>query len=188
MKPKKYRCIMADPPWPERGGGKIKRGADRHYPLMSVNDIRDLPVRWVADDNAHLYLWATNNFLADAMEVMKAWGFRYVTNIAWAKIKDGKEQFGLGQYFRGGHELCLFGVRGKLKAIKPSKTLLVAPRTKHSRKPDEIFLRAEQVTPGPRLEMFCREPRPGWDSLGNAIDGQDISDALIGAIQSKLDI
>lgn len=69
-----YSIIYADPPWLERGSGKIKRGADRHYPLMSTPDICALPVKEWAADNAHLYLWATNNFLPDALQVITAWG------------------------------------------------------------------------------------------------------------------
>jgi len=71
----KYKTIYADPPWMERGGGKIKRGADRHYPLMKTKDICDLPIiKEIVDDNAHLYLWTTNNFLKDGLQVMEAWG------------------------------------------------------------------------------------------------------------------
>ena len=104
----KFKTIYADPPWAEQGGGKTKRGADRHYNLMKTKDIVALPVSDLADDNAHLYLWVTNNFLEDGLKVMKAWGFKYITNIVW--IKQGP--VGLGQYFRGAHELLLFGVRG----------------------------------------------------------------------------
>jgi hypothetical protein len=111
-----YQTLMADPPWLERGGGQIKRGADRHYPLMSTRDICLLPVRQWAGPNAHLYLWVTNNFLPDGLEVMAAWGFRYVTKIDWFKSSDPNDaiaegsaldaadrdlQIGLGQYFRG---------------------------------------------------------------------------------------
>ena len=83
---------MLDPPWPERGGGKIKRGADRHYPLMSIKDIIALPVGKIADDNAHMYLWVTNNFLKDGLDCMEAWGFRYVTMITWMKGKCSLDQ------------------------------------------------------------------------------------------------
>lgn len=72
----KYGTIYADPPWKERGGGKIKRGADRHYPLMSTKDIMALDVPSIAADDCHLYLWVTNNFLPDGLKVMEAWGFR----------------------------------------------------------------------------------------------------------------
>ena len=81
----RYKTIYADPPWMEAGGGKIKRGADRHYPLMKTKDIINLPVADIADDNCHLYLWTTNNFLQDALKVMEAWGFKYKTKITWVK-------------------------------------------------------------------------------------------------------
>lgn len=70
---KKYKTIYADPPWMERGAGKCKRGADRHYPLMKTKDIKDLPVKQLYDPEVgcHLYLWTTNNFLPDALEVME---------------------------------------------------------------------------------------------------------------------
>lgn len=103
----KYHTIYADPPWMERGGGKIKRGADRHYPLMSTKDIMALDVPSSAADDCHLYLWVTNNFLPDGLKVMEAWGFRYVTMITWLK-----DRAGLGQYFRGITESCLFGIKG----------------------------------------------------------------------------
>jgi N6-adenosine-specific RNA methylase IME4 len=92
---KKYKTIYADPPWPERGGGKIKRGADRHYPLMRIEDIAALPVTDLADpEGCHLYLWTTNNYLPAGLEVIKSWGFRYITTITWTK-----DRMGLGQYF-----------------------------------------------------------------------------------------
>ena len=84
----KYKTIYTDPPWPEQGGGKIKRGADRHYPLMSVKEIMELPVGELADpEGCHLYLWATNNYLPAAFECIKAWGFEYITIITrkWRK-------------------------------------------------------------------------------------------------------
>ena len=73
----KYRTIYADPPWMESGGGKIKRGADRHYALMKTKDIMSLPVSDIAEANSHLYLWTTNNFFPDALHVMDAWGFEF---------------------------------------------------------------------------------------------------------------
>lgn len=79
---KLYKTIYIDPPWPERGGGKIKRGADRHYSLLPVAEIKALPIRQLADpDGGHLYCWTTNNYLPAALECVKAWGFEYVTTI-----------------------------------------------------------------------------------------------------------
>jgi len=177
----KYQTIYSDPPWAERGGGKIKRGADRHYALMKTKDIMALPVEDIADDNAHLYLWVTNNFLKDGLDVMEAWGFRYVTMVTWAKDK-----MGLGQYFRGMTEHCLFGVKGRLPyKTDPDtgkrcqgKTLLVAPRREHSVKPKQMREMIELVSHEPRIELFSRSSSVGWDHLGNAQDGKDIKQQL----------
>lgn len=171
MGEKRYGTILADPPWMERGGGKIKRGADRHYPLMHTRDICALPVADLALPDSHLYLWVTNNFLPDGLKVMAAWGFRYVTMITWAKDK-----MGLGQYFRGMTEHCLFGVRGQ-PPYKVSDgrrqqgvTLINAPRGEHSAKPVEMRQMIERVSYGPYLELFARESVPNWDAWGNQIE------------------
>jgi N6-adenosine-specific RNA methylase IME4 len=177
-----YRCIVADPPWLEQGGGKIKRGADRHYPLMRLSDIAK--TMWTAPEwrpaaDCHLWLWTTNNFLIDALSLVEQLGFRYVTNMVWVKVRierDGQLQIGLGQYLRGSHELCLFATKGKasLPAVAPP-SVIFAERTEHSQKPDEAFEVFEQVSPGPRLEMFARTDRPGWSSWGNEIAKEEIT-------------
>lgn len=165
-----YTTIYADPPWLERGGGKIRRGADRHYPLMSTVEIMSLPVADLAAPDAHLYLWVTNNFLPDGLAVMRAWGFEYKTMITWVK-----DRIGLGQYFRGITEHCLFGVRGHLlyKITEGKRqqgvTSFLAPRTIHSKKPDEMRRMIEAVSYGPYLELFAREIPPGWDVWGNQV-------------------
>lgn len=182
---KRYGAGIADPPWAERGGGQIKRGADRHYGLMSTKDICDLPVREIFLDDSHLYLWVTNNFLPAGLQVMEAWGFRYVTNLAWGKVADPvahrdpwppRIQQGLGQYFRGSHELLLFGVRGQppyrttpegKRAQHPS--LVLEPRTEHSRKPEIFHHIVEKVSAGPYVELFARRAAPGWDVWGNEV-------------------
>lgn len=162
-----------DPPWNERGGGRIRRGAQKHYQLLKTPEIIDV-IReahlWHPADDAHLWLWVTDNFLEDGLLVMKALGFRYIRTMAWIKRRNGKPQIGLGQYLRGSHELCLFGVRGStMKPVKAPPSVVMAERTKHSRKPVAAFETIEQVSPGPRLEMFARCHRPGWDCWGNEI-------------------
>lgn len=175
----KYHTIYADPPWMERGGGKIKRGADRHYPLMDTEEIMALDVKSIAADDCWLYLWVTNNFLQDGLDVMKAWGFKFKTVIAWVKVKDGKLQIGLGQYFRGASELCLFGTKGHLpyKTDENGKrmqgvTAILAERTRHSKKPPEMRAMIERVSYGPFVELFAREPHPGWDVWGNEVESE----------------
>jgi N6-adenosine-specific RNA methylase IME4 len=167
---KKYHTIYADPPWLERGGGKIKRGADKHYALMKTKDIAALPVAEIAEDDCHLYLWTTNNFLPDALEVIKAWGFRYVTTITWMK-----DRMGLGQYFRGITEHCLFAVKGKFpyKILDGKRqqgvTGFYAPKTKHSEKPEQMRRMIEKVSYGPYIELFARREVQDWDVWGKEI-------------------
>ena len=168
----KYRTLYIDPPWPERGGGKIKRGADRHYGIMSVKEIMALPVSTLAHpDGCHLYLWATNNYLRAALDCLDVWGFEYVTAITW-----GKDKMGLGQYYRGMTEHCIFAITKQRLPYKvlygkrqQGTTLLLAPRTIHSKKPAEMRGMIEKVSYAPRLEMFARERFEGWDAWGNEV-------------------
>lgn len=169
----KYRTIYADPPWYECGAGKIKRGADRHYPLMKTQEIMTLPVNELADPGGcHLYLWATNNHLPDALEVIKAWGFEYVTMITWLKDRQG-----LGQYYRGLTEHCIFA---RTRERLPYKLLdgkrqqgvtgFYAAKGAHSAKPEEMRQMIERVSYTPRIELFAREPHVGWDVWGNEVE------------------
>jgi N6-adenosine-specific RNA methylase IME4 len=157
-----WPTLYADPPWMERGSGKVKRGADRHYPLMHTDEIAGMGVGQVAARDAHLWLWATNNHLPDALWVMAAWGFRFVTVATWAK-----DRIGLGFYLRGQTEQLLFGVRGATRRGGQGTTLITAPRRKHSQKPAEARQLVERISPGPRLELFAREAAPGWTAWGN---------------------
>jgi N6-adenosine-specific RNA methylase IME4 len=174
QKPSKYRTIYADPPWPEYGGGKVKRGADRHYPLMSLSTILKLGDQlhdYINEEGCHLYLWVTNTHLANGLLVMGRWGFDYKTTITWCK-----DRFGLGQYYRGQTEHCLFGVRGRLtyRTAEDGRraqgiTAIFAPRTAHSAKPDEMRGMIEKVSHGARLELFARSNHVGWDAWGNEV-------------------
>lgn len=111
-------------------------------------------------------------YLPAGLEVMAAWGFRYVTNACWYK---SGPRIGLGQYLRTRHELCLFGVRGqppyaKVDGKRPCvESAFMSDRLGHSRKPDRMLRMAEVVSPGPRIELFARRPMRGWDSWGNEL-------------------
>jgi N6-adenosine-specific RNA methylase IME4 len=172
--PRKYKTLYIDPPWPEQGGGKIKRGADRHYDLMSLEEIAALPVSSLADpEGCHLYLWVTNNYLRAGLDMLSKWGFEYITLITWHKDRQG-----LGQYFRGITEHCIFAVTKKRLPYKydihPDGTRKRAqgltgfyePKTKHSRKPEAMRQMIERVSYAPRLELFARENFAGWDRWG----------------------
>lgn len=162
-----------DPPWPEQGGGKIKRGADRHYSLMPVKDIMALPIGELADlEGCHLYCWTTNNYLPAALECIKTWGFEYITTITWLK-----DRVGLGQYYRGLTEHCLFASTKKRLPYKMADgkrcqgaTGFSEPKTIHSRKPDCMRNMIEWVSYAPRIELFAREHHAGWDVWGNEVE------------------
>ena len=113
-----------------------------------------------------------DNFLKDGLEVMEHWGFKYVTNLAWGKDNDGlKNEFGLGYYFRGQHELSLFGVKGKLKPkVRNESTFILAKKTKHSKKPTRFYEKIERVSHSPMIELFARNTRDGWDSWGDELE------------------
>lgn len=165
---KRAGCIVADPPW-HFDNQRTRAAAVRHYPTMKVDEIARLPVEKWARPNAHLYLWVTAAHLSEGLTVMKAWGFNYKHSIVWVKTKTAPTlQIGLGNYFRHAHELCLFGVRGSAPArVHNLPTVFFAPRGRHSAKPPVLQDWAEELSPGPRLEMFARRARAGWATWGN---------------------
>ena len=173
---KKYRTIYADPPWQfQNRTGKVAPEHKRltRYNTMKLDEIKQLPVSEVADEKSHLYLWIPNALLPEGLEVMKAWGFEYKTNIIWEKIrKDGMpDGRGVGFYFRNVTEILLFGVKGDknrtLDAGRSQVNLIRAMKREHSRKPDEFIPLIENCSPAPFLELFARGCRENWDMWGN---------------------
>lgn len=169
-----WSTILADPPWRfTNRTGKVApehRRLDR-YATMDLKDICALPVASVAAANSHLYLWVPNALLPDGLKVMAAWGYRYVSNIVWAKRRKdgGPDGRGVGFYFRNVTELLLFGVRGSMRTLAPARSqvnMIESRKREHSRKPDEQYALIEACSPGPYLELFARYARPGWASWG----------------------
>ncbi|HEY2225710.1 MT-A70 family methyltransferase [Actinomycetospora sp.] len=169
-----WSCVYADPPWRfTNRTGKVApehRRLDR-YDTMTAAEIAALPVADVAADNAHLYLWVPNALLPEGLAVMQGWGFRYVSNLVWAKRRKdgGPDGRGVGFYFRNVTELILFGVRGSMRTLDPARrqvNMIETVKREHSRKPDEAYDLIEACSPGPYLEMFARYPREGWSAWG----------------------
>jgi len=172
---KRFATILADPPWRfQNSTGKVAPGHKRlnRYETMTLQEIEALPVADVAAQTCHLYLWTPNALLAEAMGVMKAWGFTYKTNIVWHKIRKdgGPDGRGVGFYFRNVTEILLFGVRGKnARTLPPGRrqvNYIATRKREHSRKPDEQYAIIEACSPGPYLEMFARGTREGWAAHG----------------------
>jgi N6-adenosine-specific RNA methylase IME4 len=184
-----YRTIVADPPWSyERTGGLgSKRAVTDNYATMTNEAIAALPVADMAETDAHLYLWVTNpRLFAEAhdavgpVDMLRGWGFRYVTMLTWHKLGAP----GMGWYFRGDTEHVLFGVRGKAPinpAVRESNHFAAA-RAGHSVKPDRFYELVERVSPGPYLELFARRRRYGWDVWGNEAPEAAASQAEMGLL------
>lgn len=180
---RKFATILADPPW--RFQNRTGKMAPEHkrlnrYGTMDLDEIMSLPVAATAADRAHLYLWVPNALLPEGLEVMRAWGFAYKSNLVWHKVRKdgGSDGRGVGFYFRNVTELLLFGVRGKnVRTLDPGRTqvnLLGTRKREHSRKPDEFYDLIEACSWGPRLEIFARGSRPGWETWGDQADEYEI--------------
>ncbi|MDF1478774.1 MT-A70 family methyltransferase [Leifsonia sp. H3M29-4] len=163
--------IYADPPWDIAQKGA--RGAQRYYDLMTLDRIKAMPIADLAAEDATLLLWTTNAAWPQALEVARAWGFRYVGQAIW-----NKRRLGLGNYFRNMHEPLLHAVRGKAPwEFHGQASVVEFPVQDHSHKPEEMIPLIERVLDGPYLELFARR-RPNshadWSVWGNEIES-DIS-------------
>ncbi|NUN96502.1 MAG: S-adenosylmethionine-binding protein [Candidatus Omnitrophica bacterium] len=174
----RFSTILADPPWRfSNSTGKVapEHKRLRRYGTLSIEEICGLPVVNHATDQAHLYLWVPNALLPWGLRVMEAWGFEYKTNIVWYKVRKdgGPDGRGVGFYFRNVTELLLFGVRGKLRTLSPGRrqvNIHASRKREHSRKPSGIYRIIESCSPGPYVELFARESRPGWTQWGDEIE------------------
>lgn len=181
----KYNIIYADPPWNYRDKASAgERGAAFKYPTMSDHDIKNLPIKDIAADDCALFLWITFPKLDIALDVIKAWGFKYKTcAFTWVKTNKVNKNslfWGMGNFTRSNAEVCLLATKGKPKRVSAAvHQVVMSPIGKHSKKPDEVRTRIEQLMGNvSRVELFSREIVPGWDALGNDIDGRDIRDTL----------
>lgn len=162
----RFGTIYADPPWPYANQA-TRAATSNHFPTVSLDDIKSLPISRLADDEAHLHLWTTNDFLPQAFDVLAAWGFAYKSCLIWIK-----PQLGPGSYWRLSHEFLLLGVRGELTfRDQAQRSWVAAPRTSASEKPPIVRELVERVSPGPYLELFGRSTTPGWTTYGDQVDG-----------------
>ncbi len=186
---KKYQIIYADPPWRYDDRMKMKgihgmiRGSESFYPTMSLEELSKLKIKDISSDNCFLFLWVTFPLLKEGLKIMEDWGFKYKTNaFTWIKTtSNNKFHFGMGHYTRGNAEICLLGVKGKLKIKNHSiSQIVIYPLSRHSEKPkivrDKII---ELVGDLPRIELFARKPKgqlfedkcwKGWDVWGNEVE------------------
>lgn len=169
-----FDVILADPPWAFRANSDEKpgKGARRHYPCMPLEDICALPVAPIAARTALLLMWVTVPFAAAADEVIRAWGFRYKSQLVWPKSR-----IGTGYWARNQHELLLIATRGRYPCPRPAlfpTSIIPGAQREHSRKPEWPLDVLDRRLPDARkLEMFARRPRRGWEVWGNQSDRFD---------------
>ena len=174
---KKYSIIYADPPWHFRTRSRkgMGRSADRHYPTMSIEQIKALPVEEIAADNCALFLWATFPNLQEAFEVVTAWGFTFRT-VAFVWVKQNRRSdglfWGMGYWTRSNAEICLLATRGCPRRVSAGvHQVVISHVEEHSKKPAEVRERiAALMGDLPRVELFARQETPGWDVWGNEVN------------------
>lgn len=177
MTEKKYSIIYADPPWhyqvySQKGAG---RSAESHYPTMTIEEIRTLPVGELAAKNCALFLWVTFPMLWEAFSVIEAWGFTYKT-IAFVWIKQNKKTpslfWGMGYWTRANAELCILATKGSPRRQSAKvHQVIVSPVETHSKKPDITRDKIIELLGNlPRVELFARQATEGWDVWGNEVE------------------
>jgi len=178
---KKYNIIYADPAWKyndkRNGEGKNNPngagGALKHYKCMDIEEIKSLRVPEITDENCMLFLWATSPFMKAAIEVIESWGFKFITiPFVWIKMRNDMSEprkDGIGNYTLNNAEYVLLGRKGKYwRNSTKVKQILLNPKMGHSKKPEEIRKRIEELCGDlPRIELFARDKAEGWDVWGN---------------------
>lgn len=193
----KFDLIVADPAWAFNDKLKAmkkqtKRSAESQYQVMSIDEIKALPVPKLAEENCVLALWVPGILLPVGFDVLKAWGFEYKQNYVWVKLKkDHKKEtdpnkytrVGMGRLFRQSHEIALIATKGKVYSLledHSQRSVCFDLNQGHSIKPEILQNNLEKMFPSAnKLELFARRDRVGWMCLGNAIDGKDLKDSMI---------
>lgn len=189
MESKKYNVILSDWPSANKAGRALKgykmvdgkqifnkvsdKSRELAYPVLTVDEMCDLPIKDLVADDAHLYFWVTNKFLLKAEKIINAWGFKYSTTLVWSKNPMGD---GLGGAYGISAEYLIFATRGSLKAKKRIRQTVFHEKRQyvngapcHSKKPVFFHELIESVS-GKGLELFAREQREGWDVFGNQVE------------------
>lgn len=177
---KKYKVIYADPPWSfnsKKAGGSMTSGSEHQYKsVMSMEDLKEMPISNIADDNCALVMWYVGSQPQEALDLVRAWGFtvRHMNGFVWNKLtKNGLPFFGMGYYSRAGSEMAIIATKGKPSelvvshGVRQVRTEVVG---RHSAKPHGFYGDIEEMFGDvPRIELFARNEAEGWDCMGNEI-------------------
>lgn len=171
---KKYKIIYADPAWTFKTWSKKGNGRSPKYDLMTIEDIKKMPVNNIADKNCILFIWVTYPLLKQGLDTIEAWNFKYKTcGFSWIKKNKKSDSlfWGLGYYTRSNNEICLLATKGSPKRISTRVHQVVLDKVReHSRKPDCVREKIVQLCGDlPRIELFARQKVDGWDCWGNEV-------------------
>jgi len=160
----KFACAIIDIPWPTHQYGNY--GAHKHYHLLPIPKIFELPIPDLMAENSHIYLWVTQATIRTGYDLLKSWGYEVKSVFTYVKPR-----MGLGQYFRSATEFVLFSVRGKLPVLcKNQPNWGFYPRLDHSHKPEEFHQVVMRMSPGPYAEFFARRKFPNWSVWGDEVE------------------
>jgi N6-adenosine-specific RNA methylase IME4 len=169
-----FELIYCDPPWRFAITEFENRAIENHYPTLSLDELIALPVSSIAADDCVLFMWSPAAKLEEALQLVNRWGFTYRSGGVWVK-----NSIGMGYYFRNQHEHLLIATKGSPPTPRPENrpaSVIVAPRTQHSKKPDLVYEVLERMYPSLRkIELFARECRKGWAAWGNQIPSALVS-------------
>ena len=166
---RKWRTIVVDPPWRYNDLGGA-HGTAKQYGTMTLCELLALPLGQWAEPDAHLYVWTTNHFVREAVDLAEGWGFDLKTMLTWVKHREDQRWLGMGRYYRNATEHVVFAARGKAPILRHDlSTVFHAPRGRHSAKPQAFYDMVETASPGPYLDVFARKQRMGWDVAGNEV-------------------
>lgn len=177
---KRYHIIYADPPWQFGSKAYQDSGRDfdkleKHYDTMTIQDIKNLPVQNISEKDCICFMWVTDAFLKEGIEVLESWGFKYKTiGFNWIKkYASGEFCVNFAPWTLKSWEVCLIGIKGSMGKYKTSNNvrgLMLEERTEHSKKPNETRKRIEEMfSNSSKIELFARQKVEGWDCWGNEV-------------------
>lgn len=198
----KFRVICADPPYSFKDKlsmSDVSRGAESNYSILSISDLKKLPIKDISENDAILALWCPSSLLKEGLDIMNIWGFEFKQTHIWVKTKQEIKNtdlnsclsFGMGRLFRQTHEVVLLGTKGKIYnhlKNKSQRSVHFFPATKHSSKPENLQNMLDKMFPeGNRIELFARRKKLNWLCLGNDPNSDSPSEDIRNSLQKIID-
>lgn len=154
---RRYQCLYADPPWEELDrppvGGEGRVITEGTLGALPITDLMG-PI------GAHVWLWAPWRVIRTGAvhRVLDDWGLRWSSELVWHKGEGG------GRWLRESTEVLILATYDRLQACGTADGFTDV-RADGGTRPEEIRSLIEKFTAGPRIEIFSKQPRPGWDAV-----------------------